>query len=188
VDLTGMFFGDPPDNYFQNLWSFWKEVGKSVNVKVSAGLQVGAEINVSNKKIGAHVNLVSGELEILNDGKLSVNNTSATQGAEVSIGLAGVGVENKIIDNGDGTATKTETLTVSVLRVVETGAQTTSEHKENANGTYTETSTNTKAFVEPTTTIISGKAQAIVGLEVKVDVGRAWQAFKDFVKNTFNPD
>lgn len=148
---------------------------------------MGASVKVSNKSVGAHVNLVSGELEVVNDGKFSLNNTLVTQGAEVSVGLAGVGIENKITNNSDGTTTKAETITASAL-VVEAGARTTSVHKERANGTFTEISQKSEAFVEPTATIVSGKEQAIVGLEVKLDVARAWQAFKDFVKNTFNHD
>jgi RHS repeat-associated protein len=177
-------FGGPVETYLINLWDYYKEIYKSVTVTVSVGLQVGAKAEVAGKSVGAAVNFVSGELELLNDGKLSVNNTSVTQGAELSIGLAGVGIENEVKDNGNGTATKTETVKGSVL-MLESGVQTITEHKENKNGTYTQSSKTTE-LAKPTVTV-GAQAQALVGVEAKVDIGRVWQALKDFFKNTFVP-
>ncbi len=76
IDPTGMLFSDPPRNYFQNLWSYYKEVYKSVSVTFSAGLQAGASTKISNKEVGAHLNVISSELGILNDDEFSVNYTS----------------------------------------------------------------------------------------------------------------
>ena len=76
IDPTGMLFSDPPRNYFQNLWSYYKEVYKSVSVTFSAGLQASASTKISNKEVGAHLNVISSELGILNDDEFSVNYTS----------------------------------------------------------------------------------------------------------------
>ena len=65
-------------------------------------------------------------------------------------------------------------------------AKTTSEHIENKNGTYTEVSKKTEVFVSDAT--LSVNAQVFVGAEVTVDISKIWKAFKDLIKNTFNPD
>lgn len=64
--------------------------------------------------------------------------------------------------------------------------KTTSEHVENKNGTYTEVSKKTEFFVSDAT--LSVTVQVFVGAEVTVDISKIWKAFKDLIKNTFNPD
>ncbi|WP_277639209.1 RHS repeat domain-containing protein [Bacteroides graminisolvens] len=185
IDPTGMLFSDPPGNYFQNLWSYYKEVYKSVSVTFSAGLQAGASAKISNKEVGAHLNVISSELEVLNNGEFSANNTSVTQGVDINVGVAGFSVTNEIKDNNNGTATKTETCKAHAA-IFGAEAKTTSEHIENKNGTYTEVSKKTEVFVSDAT--LSVNAQVFVGAEVTVDISKIWKAFKDLIKNTFNPD
>jgi hypothetical protein len=169
-----VLFIDPDGrNFFKNLWNFTKETYKSTTINVSAGLQAGANVEIANKNVGAHVNLLSGNLEVLNNGEWSVNNTSTTQGANVSVGLLGAGVESEVKDNGN--ATKVTTISATAA-IVEVGTKTTSEHKEMPNGTYKEISSKTEVL-KPTATV-SLEVQAFVGVEIKVDVWNVWQAFR----------
>ena len=44
--------------------------------------------------------------------------------------------------------------------------------------------------VSDTMPVVKGKhtVQVFVGAEVTVDISKIWKAFKDLIKNTFNPD
>jgi RHS repeat-associated protein len=175
------FIDSDGQSYGEKFVNFLKEVYKSATVTLSAGLQVGGEVKVSNKKIGGHLNFASGELKVLKNGKVSANNTSLTQGVDVNVGIAGGSIKNDVKDNGNSTATKTKTAAFSAL-FVEAGVKTATEYTKTISNTYTETSKKTEGYVEPTAKVLSIDAKAIVSVDLSVDVGKVWKALNDYIK------
>ena len=100
---------------------FGKETVKAINVVASVGLQVAGEVELSSKKVGGDINLISQDVAGVKDGVFfhpggNFDKAETKQGVELGAGLVGVSVQKKIKEeSGDQVLEEQQSISLGLL-------------------------------------------------------------------------
>jgi RHS repeat-associated protein len=173
-----------PDGRDPKNWRHWVQFGKDLynatSAVITGGLEVAGKIELNNVVVGADVNLIATDIVGTRDGKFtpSKDTPQIRQGVELGVGVAGVEISKSVTDNGNSTTTVKEKIAASVL-VFEASSETTTVMKETKGGEYIPIKSTTENSVK--TSDLNVKAAVILGVEINLDVNKAWDALRDLL-------
>ena len=153
---------------------FGKETAKAISVVASVGFQVAGEVELSSKKVGGDINLISQDVAGIKDGVFfhpggNFDKAETKQGVELGAGLVGVSVQKKIKEES-GNQILEEQQSISLGLLEHTNTETTPIDQNYRTVGKTQKTSETK------TVDLSVKAKAIIGIEFSLDLNKLWDA------------
>jgi RHS repeat-associated protein len=175
--IAGVFFQTITNKIFSN-----KNIRESISASITVGLQVGGDVELAGKDVGAFINFGSTDVVGYRDGGLTyVGNSPIQQEASLSIGIIGASKNQTVTDNKDNTRTSVTTSEVTALATWEKTV--TKEYDVDISGKNIEKSSIEINKIKPLNLEVGVKAAAIVGIEVKINFEKIWIGFIEAFRN-----
>lgn len=159
---------------------FGKDIWNATKIMFSVGMQAAAEWKSGTSTVGLNLNAGSMDLIGSDNGELAPGKLTPqiNQEFEIGVGVVGVGFSKSVKETGNNTSTLEKTVSIGTV-LVEQVHTTTIETSKNAKGEYVET----KSTSENTTRVpdVGGKIAGLVGVELKVDLNKIWEALGNLI-------
>ena len=153
---------------------FGKETAKAISAVASVGLQVAGEVELSGKKVGGDINLISQDVVGVKDGVFfhpggNFDKAETKQGVELGASLVGVSVQKKIREeSGDQVLEEQQSISLGLLEHTNTKTTPIDQNYRKVGKTQKTSETKTVDF--------SVKAKGIIGIEFSIDLNQLWDA------------